>query len=172
MTNLAAPQSSGTDYLKLEAGENRLRIVSHIIDGWETWTHINDDHKVHRRKDQYKATELRDLGVEGSKQKQFYAAVVWNYKTERFECMVVTQKAIKEGIYYTSIDKDWGDVSGYDLVINRKGTGMDTSYSVMPKPHSAFESEEATPGFNLEALYGGGDPFEVVPEEANDDLPM
>ena len=163
---LEAPKSAGGNYTKLQPGENRLRIVSEIKAGWECWVQAGTNRKPIRRIEQYKALELDELGVkdkEGNfsrEQKQFYMAIVWNYTSEQFECMCQSQKAIKEGLYLLSGDKDWGNPKGYDIMINKTGTGLDTAYAVNPKPHSGFDGD--IPAFNLEAMYEGGNPFEVT----------
>ena len=64
MMNLSAPKSAGSSYLKLEAGENKLRIVSQIIDGWEAWSDTPEGgRKVFRGKEAWKALELVKMGV-------------------------------------------------------------------------------------------------------------
>jgi len=168
MMNLSAPQSTGSNYLKLEPGENKLRIMGQIIDGWEAWAdNPEGGRKVFREKDAWKALELVKMGVLDKQQKQFYAAIVWNYRTEQFECMVQTQKSIKEGIYLTYSDEDWGNPNDYDIVISKTGSGMETKYTVIPKPKKPYEGENYYPNsYCIENLYGCGDPFEVKEVEA------
>ena len=162
--NLAAPQSAGSNYLKLEPGENRLRIVSAVIDGWEAWADKPEGgRKVYREKQSWMALQLVKMGVLDKVQKQFYAAIVWNYRTEQFECMVQSQKSIKEGIFILWNDEDWGNPNTYDIVINKSGSGMDTKYNVISKPHKEYAGDEyVQDDYRIENLYGGGDPFEVV----------
>jgi len=159
MTDLAKPQSSGTDYLRLENGENKIRIVSAIIDGWECWTHKDGGNQVYRQKAQFKGSQLDGMGVEKRAQKQFYAAIVWNYATERFECMVITQATIKQAIYNASFDPDWGSSIDYDFMISRSGEGLNTSYVVMPKPKKKFHLSVDELVYDLEQLYVGGNPM-------------
>jgi len=151
------PKSSGTSYTKFENGENQLRIVSDVISGWECWTHKDDGHQVYRQQHGFKALQLDDMGVDGKEQKQFYACIVWNYNAEQFECMVVKQTSIKQAIYNLDQDESWGALTGYDIVITRQGEGMNTSYSIMPKPHKEFVKD--VPTHDLEALFTGGNPL-------------
>ena len=151
------PKSTGTNYTKFAEGENPLRIVSEVISGWECWTH-NEGHQVYRQEHQFKAIQLDDMGVEGKEQKQFYACIVWNYSNDQFECMVIKQSTIKQALYSLDQNEKWGNPNDYDLVITKTGSGMDTSYSVMPEPKSDFAKN--SPEYNLEALYTGGNPLE------------
>lgn len=156
---LPKPVSGGSNYTKFTEGENRIRIIGELIAGWETWVHDGDKNRPYRQQKPFKAVEMKEMGSDG-KQKQFYAGLVWNYTTNQNEVMLITQKSIKEGIYNASNDPDWRSYQTYDIVITRTGSGMDTSYGFMPKPHSAFEGD-ATVKCDLTALYRGEDPFEI-----------
>lgn len=159
---LQAPKETGGKYTKLQQGDNRLRIVSDVMSGWECWVDSNGSRKPIRQEEQWKANELVNLGVEDKKQKQFYMAIVWNYQTESFECMLQTQKAILNGVYYSIKDPDWGDITKYDINIKKDGQGIETSYNFSCKPHKEFM--ELIPPYNLKAMFEGGDPFEATEE--------
>lgn len=169
MTDLQAPQSATGNYTKLQPGENRLRIISDVLAGWECWTESNGSRKPIRQEEQWKAKELTDMGIEDKVQKQFYMAIVWNYGTQQFECMLQTQKSIKEGIFLLLKDEDWGDLKNYDIVINKSGSGMETKYSVNPKPHSEFDKE--IPSYDLHQMYEGGNPFDDSKQEHQSEDP-
>jgi len=57
----------------------------------------------------------------------------------------------------------WGDPTGYDITVTKDGTGFDTTYQVMPNPHSPLDVNASDKylamKLNLEAIYDGGDPF-------------
>jgi len=158
------PKSSGTDYTRLEVGENRLRIVSEVISGWECWSGEEGSRKPIRQQYGFKASQLDDLkvtdndGNPSKDQKQFYACIVWNYGSEQFECWTPKQASIKNALYALDQDEAWGDPTQYDVIITRTGSGFDTSYAVMPRPQKAFEGDEI-PIHNLEALFTGGNPL-------------
>lgn len=156
---LQAPKETSGKYTKLQVGDNRLRIVSEVMSGWECWVESNGSRKPIRQEEQWKALELDKIGVEDRKQKQFYMAIVYNYQTESFECMLQTQKAILTGIYYSIQDPDWGDITKYDINIKKEGQGIETSYTFSCKPHKQFDKE--VPLYNLQAMFEGGDPFDV-----------
>ena len=159
--SLAKPVGGGGDYTKLAEGSTKLRVVSDIIDGWEAWSHQGDSNDVYRQEVKFTPAELKELGVTDMKQKQFYAMIVWNYTTEKFEVWVVTQKGLKDTIYANYEDEDWGDPVEYDMTVNRSGTDINTTYTLTPKPHSKFKGGdmELVKKITLDNLYGGGDPF-------------
>jgi len=53
-------------------------------------------------------------------------------------------------------DEDWGDltdtVSGHDVVINKNGEGLDTEYTVMPKPKATKVGSEEYELFDLSTI--------------------
>ena len=62
-------------------------------------------------------------------------------------------------------DEVWGNPKGYDIVITRKGSGLDTEYTPVANPHSPLAPEIAEQfkkiKIDLNALYEGADPFQV-----------
>jgi hypothetical protein len=56
-------------------------------------------------------------------------------------------KGIFEDLIYYDLDDDWGDITsptrGYDIVIDRRGTGLQSKYQVLPKRNpSAITNKE------------------------------
>lgn len=55
---------------------------------------------------------------------------------------------VLKGLLETICDADYGDITdfedGRDVTITKKGTGLDTEYSVLPKPKSSVASEDLT----------------------------
>lgn len=80
------------------------------------------------------------------------------------------QKTLLADIERLTSDPDYADLSQYDLKISRSGKGTDTKYhvsmahtwrakdSVKAAVYEAWD-EVCTAGFDLEALYEGGNPF-------------
>ena len=157
------PKSTGTNYTKWENGENPVRIVSEVISGWECWKGTEGNRKPVRQELQFKAKQLEDIGVADNngnpskEQKQFYAAIVWNHNTEQFECLTIKQSTIKNAIYSLDQNEKWGDPRNYDLVINKSGSGLETSYSVMPEPKTEFAG--TVPMYDLTQLFKDGNPL-------------
>src|ERR1700751_1003661 len=96
--NYEAPKSGGS-YMKLQDGENKIRILSKPIIGWVGW----ENRKPIRSK--VKPARTFDQGKEA---KHFWAFIIWNYATEAIEIMEITQRGIQKAIESLSKDSDWG----------------------------------------------------------------
>jgi hypothetical protein len=144
-------------YMKLQEGENRIRILSEPIIGWEDWT---ADKKPVRFRDNEKPAKSIDPA---KPVKRFWSFVVWNYKEERIQILHLTQASIRGPIQDYCEDRDWGNPCFYDIKITKKGGDTLTKYTVSPVP-----SKEVAPHIveafnarrcNLEALFTNQDPF-------------
>lgn len=155
--NYEAPKPTSQLYLKLQDGENRIRILSRPIVGWEDW---NADKKPVR----YKMSEKPAKPFDPAKpMKHFWAFIVWNVNEEQIQIMQITQATIRSSLESLSKDADWGSPFEYDIKINKKGEKMETEYTVNPAPHKPV-SQEILKAFKdrpiqLEALFEGLDPF-------------
>jgi len=158
--------SIGTKYLKLETGKNTLRVLSSPVIGWEYWTEEGD------KKAPIRVKKLKDVPSErihsndpNERPKHFWAMFVWGREAETIQILEVTQATIQAGIKALVDEKDWGNPKDYDISINRAGEGMDTKYTVTPKPKKVLEKEikdiwkECKEIYNLEKLYTGENPF-------------
>lgn len=153
--------------MKLQIGENKFRILSgfgdYAVMGWEYWS---ADKKPVRTELNNKpgADELENS--DGRPAKHFWALPVFDYKESRVKVLEFTQARIQDALQAYAQDSDWGDPTEYDIAINKKGEGLDTEYSVVPKPKKKLDAEikkawdEVTAlGFNLNELFTSGDPF-------------
>lgn len=156
-TDYKSPTSN--NYTKLQEGENRIRILSKPIIGYEDWK----DKKPYR----FKEKPLKSF-EEAKPVKHFWAMIVWNYQEKEIQIMQITQATIKDTIHSLCLDKEWGAPYGYDIKITKKGIGKETSYLVMGLPHKpiADQIKEAFYGkrCNLEALFYNVDPFAPAQE--------
>lgn len=150
------PPKSNNGYMKIEAGENKFRILSAPILGWEDW----DNKKPIRFRYEEKPQKSIDPKMPI---KHFWSFIVWNYATEQIQILHVTQATIRNKLQSLSQDKDWGDPYFYDIKIIKSGEGKETEYDLNPLPHKDLhpQVEEA---FNekpccLEALFNNVDPF-------------
>ena len=147
-------------YMKFKPGENRFRVLSSAIVGYENW--VDEDGK---RKPLRWRMGVNIPVTEGEDAKHFWAFVVWNYQENKIQILEITQKGIMKSITALAKDKDWGSPKDYDLVVTREGEGMDTEYQTQPKPKK--DADEAilkaydTTSINLDALFDGKDPFKT-----------
>jgi len=159
-------------YYKLQQGDNRFRIVSSAIVGWEDWSEENDNGKIVRTpiRTKEKPAQLIDPKKPA---KHFWAFVIWDYADSSLKIMEVTQSTIQDAIFNLHSDANWGDPKNYDLNIKKTGEKMETKYSVMPAPPRPLAPEAtkaiAETKIDLNKLYENGDPFEG--ESINNDMP-
>lgn len=150
---------SGGGFTKLEPGENRLRILSSPLLMWLEWR----DGKPTRHA--FKGLDSKPKKGEGQKDsvKHAWGLIVWNYKTESIEVLELDKQDLISTLTNHSKDKDWGHPKNYDVVFTKKGTGMDTSYTMVAKPHTQpgeniYDAYAETP-IDLSKLLTGESPF-------------
>ncbi len=153
--NYQAPRSSNY-YMKLVEGENRIRIMSRPIFGWEDW---KDNKPVRFAMDKKPAKSFDPK----KPVKHFWAFVVFNCQEEQIQILQITQASIRKSLEALCKDNDWGDPYAYDIKIVKTGEGVDTEYTVNPVPHKPVD-DYLVKCFNerpcyLEALFDNGDPF-------------
>lgn len=153
---------SNSSYMKFKDGENRLRILSVPIFGWEDWT-------VLKKPIRFRMNAKPDKPVDPLKPiKHFWAMIVWNYGTSKIEILEVTQVSILKRFDALSRDSDWGDPFKYDIKVFRSEEKGIVKYVVNPCPAKDVTPEvkeafAATP-IDLEELFRSGDPFKSSPE--------
>lgn len=95
--------------------------------------------------------------------KFFMTGICWDYDNEMFRVVEITQKSILGDLQKYMADEDYGDPCGYDIVITRTGSGLDTRYETLPKPPKPLASsiEEAFEAidWDLHQLYDGRHPW-------------
>jgi len=165
--------SGASRYLKLETGKNTIRIVSDPIIGYEYWTEEENGKKTPIRVKTLKdVPQERVYSTEQSeKPKHFWAMFVYSRELDSIQLLEITQATIQTGIKSLVDDSDWGDPRDYDISINRAGEGLDTKYTVNPKPKADLDQEtlaqwtEDKKVYDLNKLYTGENPFGDDDEE-------
>lgn len=150
-----SPKQSN-NYMKLQEGENKFRILSPAVYGWEDW--------VNKKPVRYKMNEKPAKPFDETKPvKHFWAFIVWNYAEEKIQMLQITQASLRNALEPLCTSEDWGAPFFYDIKIHKKGEGINTEYSLTPVPHKplAPHVEEAFKNkpCNLEALFDDMDPF-------------
>lgn len=149
--------STANQYMKLEEGDNKIRVLAPAITGWIDWT---PDKKPVRSK-----TEPETNFNPDNPAKHFWAFPVWDYRDEKVKILEITQSSIQGSLLGFVNDEDWGDPIKYDVNIKRSGKDMGTKYTVVttpPKePSAQIKDAIKHMTVNMEALFDGGDPFKV-----------
>jgi hypothetical protein len=151
-------------YMKFEQGDNRFRFLDKPIIGNEYWVTEGKNRKPVRKREG-EAIQTGDIEP-GEDVKHFWAMPVFNYKEKRVQVLELTQKGLLKQIKALSKDEDWGSPLNYDLVVNKQGEKLDTTYTIQPKPAKELDEEIVKvwdevkkAGFDITALYRGDDPF-------------
>lgn len=154
------PRASG-GYMKLEDGDNKFRILSQSLIGWEDW----EDKKPMR----YSYNEKPSKSIDPNKPiKHFWAFIVWNYAEEQIQILEITQATIRNFVGGLCKDEEWGDPFHYDIKVTKKGEGVKTEYLITPcnaKPISdAIKLKFLEKPICLDAMIHGEDPFNCPPK--------
>lgn len=157
------------NYMTLEEGENRFRVLSSAIVGWKWWEVDGDENIPHRVKTK-KEVPGDILASKDSRRRarHFWAFVVWNHNAQRVQILELTQVTIMRAL--KAVVDSWGDPEEFDIVVRREKTGpnqMDVEYTVLPIPAQRSkevpeEAFETAAQIDLTALYRNEDPFEEV----------
>lgn len=141
---------------KLPEGESRFRIVMRPIAGWVDWK----DKKPYRFRPDNKPKTSYDPE---KPIKPFWALYVWDYAKEGLYIMEITQNSVRQALEMLGKNEEWGDLTSFDFKVKKEGSGLETSYSVIPIPPkpmaSVIKDSLATQPVRLEALYDGGNPW-------------
>lgn len=150
-----APKSNSS-YMKLEDGENKFRILSSPIIGWEDWEN--------KKPIRFRLNNKPEKPVDSEKPiRHFWAFIVWNYAAQKVQVLEITQATIRKRIEALSKDKDWGSPYGYDIKVFKSGQQVHTEYEINPCPHKPVDAKIKEAfleiPIELEEMFRGGDPF-------------
>lgn len=131
---------TGSDYMKLNEGDNVVRIVTKPYQFQVCW--LKDTSGVSRK---VRSALSKDcpLVKRGEKlQKRWYVGVI---ERRSNACRILeVSSQIMAGVKNHADDQDWGDPRGYDINIKRAAPGSQPLYSVLAKPKKPLTDEEKT----------------------------
>ena len=156
-TTYEAPESE-SNYMRFKKeGTYTFRVLGSAIVGWEYWTKEN---KPVRSKTPFEdVPEDAKLNRGQFQPKHFWAFLVYDYGAKKVKILELTQKTIMGPLKAFVDNPKWGNPTGYDIAVTRRGMGLDdTEYTVIAEPHSP-SPVTTIPTIDLTELYVGGDPF-------------
>jgi hypothetical protein len=159
-----------SDYCNgFDEGDNKFRLLSEPLIGWEYWTEDNNKRTPHRI--EYAPDLVPEVPEEAVSDKYGnYMAFcwwveVWNYKLNMIQILKIKQETVRGGIEAFLEDEAWGDPTNYDINIKRDNSGDRVKYQVIALPPKEITNEIATAHvakpINLKALLTNENPFEV-----------
>jgi hypothetical protein len=180
-------KSSGSNFLSLQDGENRIRIVSMPQD---FWIHFDNETKKSFKCQGRKTCQLCKSDNERLKKAshKFMFAAFSRDEQKQLSAECKDTKAVVKllevgGTVYDAIqaisaneDYSFDTIPPCDFIITKRGKGMETSYSVFPcppKPISENDLAGIAEGKTLEELLsdkfgkGAEAPIEVTQEESD-----
>jgi len=175
---LDAPErkASGQYFKAKNPGEYTLRVLADPIPGELGWKGKKPVRK--RAGESWTEADCDDV----DKVRTVWMCPVWSYDEKKVMVWEIPQKSIRDAIRGLVKKKAWGPITGYDVVLERKGTGLeDTEYSLTPENKGdvsnevlkAWDDVNAFGKFNIEELFSGGDPFDAkLKPKQDDDIPF
>lgn len=173
-----------SSYFKVTPGEHKIRILSAATIGVEWWENEEGEVQMSGGK-RIEGTKPKRVKkgeavpvTAGGGTKNFWAFPIWNHATKAIQIWSITQGSIQEALKKLDHNKDWGDLTGYDIQVERTGTGqLDTKYIITPlKPvplDDKIKEELSVGGLpRMEALFDNEDPFAESVEFDIDSLPF
>lgn len=88
-----------------------------------------------------------------------HAIRVWNYVTNQMEVMIQGKNFFQQLL---TLHKEVGDITGYDIKVVRKGTGTDTTYTLLPSAPKPFEITEGVSDVDLTDLLKAPTKEEII----------
>lgn len=156
-----AISSGSSSYMKLETGENKIRIISKPITGWINWVEDGDGKKPER----FPIDEEPEVTDKDNPPKKFTTMAVIDRADGQVKIMELTQQSVIKAIKALAGNPDWGNPFTYDINIKKSGEGLKTKYAVTPSPKKAASKDDIKAAqekpCNLLALYEGEDPWDV-----------
>lgn len=129
--------AEGGSFMKFEDGDNRFRILTPPVIGWQGWKGNKPFNREGVEKniadDEVDVDEK--FGTGKPKISHFWAFIVWDYQADQISVLQLTQKTIMKAIQEYSKDEDWGNPTEYDLTVTKRKEGDFIKYSVKPSPH-------------------------------------
>lgn len=161
-----APKAS-SGYMSLEKGTNKFLILDSAIIGFEYWNLSGKPVRVKSEPEETPVDIRREEDGKPERIKHFWAFPVWNFEDEKVQILEITQTTIMREITALVKNEDWGSpVMTYAITITREGDKLTTKYTVTPSPAKAVAKdvkdewdEVKAKGFDLNRLFGGGNPF-------------
>lgn len=160
-----APDKRYMNVTKLqEDKEYKVRFIGEGITGYEAWLTNNKPMRWPLLPEEL-PHNVRPDDNGNQTAKYFLSGIVWDYEQEMFRVLSLTQKTLLEQLFKYMKDEDYGDATGYDIVISKKGSGKETKYSLLAKPPkpvaASIKSAFADLDWDLKRLFDQAAPWDT-----------
>lgn len=137
--NDADVSSGKSDFMKLEEGENTVRVMGNPIQFYIHWAE-NGKSKKKFNSPTTNPGLVRRLEDSGFKKQARWFVKVLDRKSESYKLLEIGPQVLNSITQLTK-NKRWGKVTNYDLTITRAPKGTQPLYSVTPNPQEAIPDE-------------------------------
>lgn len=167
--NYELPQSGTSgNYAKLETWDNKFRVLSTPIIGRLYFTETAEGKAKPvrvRTPQEVKKDEIKPNKWGEKRYNHFWTFVVWDYRKSEVSILELNKNSILKDFDNYLNDPDYSNPLEYDIIITKKGEGLNTEYSFRAGKHSPI-SDEIKQAYmdmpvDLERLFEGGNPYEV-----------
>ena len=138
--NSADSSTGKSDFMKLEEGENTVRIMSNPIQFYIHWCNGPDGSKRKFNSPVDDPAMIRRLEDSGFKRTARWFIKVLDRRDNQFKALEIGPQVFN-GIKSLYTNKRWGKVTGYDITITRAPKGTQPLYSVTPNPHEPLPGD-------------------------------
>jgi hypothetical protein len=161
-------------FLKFTAGTNKFRFIGLPVTGYEYFVKLEDKTMKLTRleKNPFTFEELAMLppSKPGQKPQYFMACCVYDYNSDSFKILSLTQIGLLKSIREYINNPDYGvQIEGYDFTVTKKGEGIKTEYSIIPSPPKplakAIAERAKTLQYDLNKLFDDEYPADSFPFE-------
>jgi hypothetical protein len=135
----SAASGMKNDFMKLDVGKSRVRIMGNPVQFYIHWLDTPDGKKRKVNSPIGDAKLVRKLEDAGFKRRPRWMIKVLDRANNEFKLLEIGSQ-IYNGIKTLYLDEDWGPVTGYDITIERGTPGTQPLYRVTPRPKSPLES--------------------------------
>ena len=138
--NAADSGTTKSNFMRLEEGENTVRIMGNPVQFYIHWVVASDGSKRKINSPIENPELVRRLEDAGFKRQARWLVKVLDRSDDEFRVLEVGPQ-IYNGIKALYNNSRWGKVTQYDLTINRAPKGTQPLYGVTPNPKEALSSD-------------------------------
>jgi hypothetical protein len=136
----AGNSGSKTNFLRLQQGDNVVRVMGNPVQSYVHWLELPDGSKRKINSPVDSPELVERLEEAGFKRKPSWIVKVLDRKENEFKLLEIGSQ-IFNGIRGLVNNKKWGKVTQYDITINRGPKGSQPLYNVTPDPKEPIPSE-------------------------------
>lgn len=156
---------------KFDQGQNRFRILNKPTVGYVWWPESGG------KPERVANTTDIPSGID-AKYFWFIPVII----DDEVKLLEIKQKSVMQQLLALEGNKEWGDLTKYDVTVTRSGENLDTTYTVVPNPKAQLKTDvadrwvEIKKRYKPSELFNGGSVLELAEGQSqtqdNEGLPF